>query len=83
VGKFAFNDVSHCPQVYLERKVSDSQGNGALDNENWNEVAHLLGRKHHIIDSMHALTLVPDEVHKSACAPILTPHSLRCKDMSS
>ncbi len=49
-------------QVYLEREGPDGRQRSTLDSENWGEVAQLLGRKHHIIDPLHALTLVPDEV---------------------
>lgn len=48
-------------QVYLEDSPTQN-GEAAGDlSGNWLEIARLLGRKHHIIESLHALSLVPEE----------------------
>ena len=53
------NDI--CVQVYLEPRGTQN-GSSHPESSNWLEVAKLLGRKHHIIEPLHALSLVPEEV---------------------
>lgn len=50
-------------QVFLEPRLLADDSNSA-ENGNWIDVARLLGRKHHIIEPLHALSLVPEEVSK-------------------